>query len=1044
MHEFANGIVRILENLHKFSSGQVERRYWIAADAKAIFALHETLLGEPLEMPTLPKNHKKVNYVKILTCIKFISNKVQVKLGKKDHKHFWISLKDEDDDMVGDTRFTKGYACYTTGQKKKAKMKSESGWGMDQEPLIKDFAQFKRIAAEFGVDFGVVDTMDAFEKSEMLLQRVYELGYKRIVSANLIKKGYAKRQEDIAKNSEFIGKVKKFGLKIRKELVKFQDLTMNDLLFALEDTLIELKQAREKIKELQPTHEKTDNTDSLLNMNEIKQYQEMERDLIALRKENSDLKKRIKEIEIQNGSNGSSSLIECDIESTVNSNEEKNTDIVEKIRAEKGSLLMDLDVAPEVKTTLNSLYRSLDSAVQRLAEDIYSSKTRFFLELVQNADDNSYDLNVQPQLSIRVDLSKKFIWTRNNEIGFSDENLRAICDIGGSTKKNSQSIGYKGIGFKSSFKITNTPMILSGDINVYFDCRKKLGYLMPNNLTSDSYELLRSNGLSKDVCGTNFFLPFRDDVDIKVFRNEVTQIFESLEYVILFTRKISGMDLKITGSNEGIVTKSVEIFKKNIRNYEEYTTTTVCNLVQNSSKMFVFRKIINIPYRFRKNRNEQSTETEITLAFTEEEKEYPIYSYLPVKNVGFKFIINADFELTANRQDIHESDGWNLFLRDQIPEIICEALKSLDIDSQSVIHLIPSLSEIRDPFWKVLVEHFRRIFIDQEIIQGQSGSFRKISQLFLRSDILGDLFSTDELWLTLGKEYVHINLEMHKEQLTEKLGMKEISVFDVINILERMDLSQKSNDWFLNLYEYLYNVVCGKGESLDVIASQGLFQSYAKLKILPSFHASNFELKCFLDGPLFYDVDEAIVGGSIIIPEIVNIIHIKDPSEISIKFFELLGAKKAGFMDIFNALVSYNSIYSSSINSNFCVEQFRFLYRNRDKIFSAQPLRYLQDLYFVSEDKRNVKLRHLSLRSDLLEFLNSFNGIEFQFICPLGIDAHDEQIWFESMGLRPGPALNAENPLNSLMNTLKFFPVLGNIGKVIIFTFACELIHFRN
>jgi hypothetical protein len=381
--------------------------------------------------------------------------------------------------------------------------------------------------------------------------------------------------------------------------------------------------------------------------------------------------------------------------------------------------------------------------------------------------------------------------------------------------------------------------------------------------------------------------------------------------------------------------------------------------------MCVFRKVINIPYRFRKNRNEQSTETEITLAFTDEEKEYPIYSYLPVKNVGFKFIMNADFELTANRQDIHESDGWNLFLRDQIPDILCEALKSLEIDSQKIIALIPSLSEIRDPFWKVLVEKFRRIFFDQEIILGQSGSFRKISELFLRSDILGDLLSTNELWMTLEKEYVHINLEMHKKQLTEKLDIKEISVFDVINILEKLDLSQKSNAWFLRLYEYLYNVVYGKGESLDVISSQGLFQSYAKLKNLPSFRAAKIELMCFFDGPLFYDVDKAIVGGSTIIPEIINVIHIKDPTTIAIKFFELLRAKKAVFMHIFNDLVSYNNIYSSTMTSDFCIEQFRFLYQNRHKIVDDSASRYLLDLYFVSEGKEKMKFMLMRMSSNL-------------------------------------------------------------------------------
>lgn len=43
----------------------------------------------------------------------------------------------------------------------------------------------------------------------------------------------------------------------------------------------------------------------------------------------------------------------------------------------------------------------------------------------------------------------------NNEQGFSVENIKALCDIGNSTKKRSGAgyIGHKGIGFKSVFRV---------------------------------------------------------------------------------------------------------------------------------------------------------------------------------------------------------------------------------------------------------------------------------------------------------------------------------------------------------------------------------------------------------------------------------------------------------------------------------------------------------------------------------------------------------------------------------------------------------------
>ncbi|KAM5385312.1 hypothetical protein ACJZ2D_000953 [Fusarium nematophilum] len=78
------------------------------------------------------------------------------------------------------------------------------------------------------------------------------------------------------------------------------------------------------------------------------------------------------------------------------------------------------------------------------------------LELIQNAEDNTYDC-ATPSLSftykrgsLRVDC---------NEIGFSDSNVRAICKIGESTKaglgRSARYIGEKGIGFKSVFKVAS-------------------------------------------------------------------------------------------------------------------------------------------------------------------------------------------------------------------------------------------------------------------------------------------------------------------------------------------------------------------------------------------------------------------------------------------------------------------------------------------------------------------------------------------------------------------------------------------------------------
>ena len=75
------------------------------------------------------------------------------------------------------------------------------------------------------------------------------------------------------------------------------------------------------------------------------------------------------------------------------------------------------------------------------------------LELIQNADDNSYPAasdqdgeSVTPAL--KFVLNNEGVIVLNNECGFEEKNIRALCDVGKSTK-GKHKIGY--IGQLSSY-----------------------------------------------------------------------------------------------------------------------------------------------------------------------------------------------------------------------------------------------------------------------------------------------------------------------------------------------------------------------------------------------------------------------------------------------------------------------------------------------------------------------------------------------------------------------------------------------------------------
>lgn len=83
--------------------------------------------------------------------------------------------------------------------------------------------------------------------------------------------------------------------------------------------------------------------------------------------------------------------------------------------------------------------------LHRLSSELYSKDTHFVLELVQNADDNRYPEESKcenpPSIAFFVNIDKVVVF--NNEVGFEEKNIRALCDVGKSTK-GKQRYGYIG------------------------------------------------------------------------------------------------------------------------------------------------------------------------------------------------------------------------------------------------------------------------------------------------------------------------------------------------------------------------------------------------------------------------------------------------------------------------------------------------------------------------------------------------------------------------------------------------------------------------
>ncbi|MDF1871827.1 DUF3883 domain-containing protein [Vannielia sp.] len=122
-----------------------------------------------------------------------------------------------------------------------------------------------------------------------------------------------------------------------------------------------------------------------------------------------------------------------------------------------------------IDTIQTELFDEAIASPQLLADvaqlEGYISETysnRSFVELLQNADDAGAK-------RFHVRLLEDGIVCANDGRLFTEADLRSICRSGSSTKTRGQTIGYRGIGFKSVAALSERVQIRSGAIAVIFD-----------------------------------------------------------------------------------------------------------------------------------------------------------------------------------------------------------------------------------------------------------------------------------------------------------------------------------------------------------------------------------------------------------------------------------------------------------------------------------------------------------------------------------------------------------------------------------------------
>ena len=465
---------------------------------------------------------------------------------------------------------------------------------------------------------------------------------------------------------------------------------------------------------------------------------------------------------------------------------------------------------------------SLNNALELLADGLYSRDPHFIFELIQNAEDNSYD---EPAPSLSFWLTKidptgsegadGALIIQNNETGFCPENVDALCAVGKTTKQKAQGyIGEKGIGFKSVFRVTENPHIFSNGYHFCLperDAQTGLGYIVPQWIDVPPADL--------NLTQTHIILPLTKG---EFGYDKIEEMLLEIEpETILFLSKLqeirietdTGTDLTILKNAEEL--PKMEVLVEGRRQGSSFSTV---------DEFLVCTKTFHKPVEIHHEKREGINERDVSIVFPMEENATgsgKIFAYLPVSETDFPFLINADFILTSSREGIQQDLPWNRWLINSVAEVVAsELLSLLKTEQHLTVSFLETLArslrdfaeDKRDLFYPISSE-VRETLMTQEFLPTNDGTFVSAENAMLADNVgLLGLLNPEQLSLLFQQQntmkWLSPEITARRTQnlwgfLRYQLEVTEVDSDMFARRLDKTFLEQQTDDWFTEFYKFL-------------------------------------------------------------------------------------------------------------------------------------------------------------------------------------------------------------------------------------------------
>ncbi len=460
-----------------------------------------------------------------------------------------------------------------------------------------------------------------------------------------------------------------------------------------------------------------------------------------------------------------------------------------------------------------------DDMGRLISEQLYSEKSHFIYELLQNAED-ALDRRVRNNRGDDLSCKVQFVLFQDRlefrHFGelFNEEDVRGISDVLMGTKKEDfAQIGTFGIGFKSVYAFTASPEIHSGD--EHFAIKR---YIRPEAKEP-------SPGLSIEPDETLFIFPF-DHTELserKAFDLILQKLRRLGPSVMLFLRRIDEIEWRVEpAQEEGQYLKEVEQVD-NCKTAHRVTVIGHNNGQDESEDWLIFEKPVTVPDNSGQGaveigfRLENSTrdETESIMRI----HSAPLVVYFPTeKTTGLGFLLQGPYRTTPARDNIPEHDAWNRELIKQTAELVAESLlqlKEMGLSSVSLLEALPiGMDDFSDSsLFYPIFSKVRRTLMDEELLPADDGTFvaarnakiagsERLTKL-LNSNQLRQLLQTTDVTKWLSSEISERRTPALWRYLRSELEVVEVDPEMVARRLNEQFLACQSDEWFIEFYKFL-------------------------------------------------------------------------------------------------------------------------------------------------------------------------------------------------------------------------------------------------